>query len=146
MKYYYCIIKSKLKEIDNIEQKSIVLDIPFRTYHQTIKSNGKDMTYSGKVKDVEVLALVSVKTEDKEAIQRWEGYVCDKWEDLKTKPIYTKHYKQKIKDTKRRIEMDKDGKEIVIEYEGADKDEPARFALWEEKKKELQDKELGGNI
>ena len=123
--YYKCIVKTKFKEIGKGEDKQIVLDLPCQTYMQIIYSNGKDRTYSHKVKDSEVIALISVKESDIELIKAFKGYVGDKWEDIKKDTNYLKHYPYKVKDIKRKVsgEMGKASK--VVEYTGSDKDEPA---------------------
>ncbi len=122
-------IKTKLIENpyagdDNSEP--VILDIPFNLYSVSIQDGNKNVTYGGKVKNRTVLAVVAVKVEDKEAIQNWAGFIGDKWADIKDTTVYKQNYTIKVKDIKR--VYDKDDK--VIEYDGVDKDDPARFALW----------------
>ena len=128
--YYYCVVKAKLKEVDDGEQKTVVLDIPFKLYSQVIRDGNKDVTYGGRVKDRDVLAVVAVKSEDKEALQKWAGYIGDTWESVKKSKTYTDNFTVKVSDVKRQV--DETGK--VKEYVGLDKDEPFKFSEWCEEK------------
>ena len=131
--YYYCVIKAKLKEIDDGLQKNIVLDVPFQLYSQVITDGNSDVTYSGRVKDRDVLAVVAVKTEDKDAIQKFAGWIGDEWAKVKVNVNYTSNYTIKISDTKKIV----DELGNVTEYTGLDKDEPFKFAQWCEELKEI---------
>ena len=124
--YYYCMIKTKLKEVD----KQVVLDVPCQLYSQYIMDGNKSVTYSGRIKGRSVLALVAVKTEDKGKIQKLAGYIGDKWSDVKGSDTYKTNYTVKMKDVKKTI----DDKGVVTEYVGIDKDEPFKFAEWCEEK------------
>ena len=129
--YYWAMIKTKLIATED----SIVLDTPFTTYFEYIMDGNRSVTYSGRVKGRSVIALIAVKSKDKEALQKWIGYIGDKWDEVKVKTEYKDVYTIKIKDVKRTI--DKDAK--VTEYEGIDKDEPHKFSEWCEEPKEVID-------
>ena len=124
--YYYCVVKAKLKEIDEDGVKRVVIDIPFKLYSQVIRDGNKDVTYSGRVKDRDVLAVVAVKSEDKEALQNWIGYIGDTWESVKKSKDYTDSFTIKIADVKRTV----DELGTITEYVGLDKDEPFKFSEW----------------
>jgi len=121
--YYYCMIKTKFIEVDG----NIVLDVPYSIYSERIMKGNSDVTYSGRVKNDTVLAVVAFDLEHKAAVSLLSSvYVGDKWDDLKVKKDYTDSYTLKVKDIKKT--KDKDG--VDVEYTGLDKDEPQKFAEW----------------
>ena len=122
--YYWSMIKAKLIEVED----SIVLDTPFTTYFEYIMDGNKSVTYSGRVAGRSVIALIAVKYKDKEALQKWAGYIGDKWAEVKVKDDYNKVYTITQKDVKSTEEE---------EYVGIDKDEPFKFSEWCEETKEI---------
>lgn len=131
MNYYYALVKTKLIQ----DEDSVVLDVPFTLYSQTIREGNKDVTYSGRVVGKNVLAVIAVKNEDEEALKALPMWIGDEWDVVKDKADYKNSYTIKIKDVKRKI--DDEGK--VTEYTGADKDESARFCMWTEKYKPIEE-------
>ncbi len=127
--YDYCIVVTKLKIISDIDGDRIVPDIPCRIFSYVAVQSGRDVTYSKdlKLEGKEIMACVAVKHEDRAKIEHL--IIGDKFKDVKSKADYSKHYPFKIKDIKRKYD-DKTGD--PIEYLGADKDDPARFAMWDD--------------
>ena len=134
MPYYYCVVKTKLKEN---EDKQVVLDLLFPIYSQYIMNGNKDVTYSGRVAGMDVLALIAVKDYDEEKAKKFIGWIGDEWDKVKIDAKYTDVYTVKVKDVKKVV--DELGK--VTEYVDADKDEPVKFSQWCEKPKEEIEKE-----
>ena len=122
--YYYAMIKTKLKTVN----ESVVLDVPYQLYSQYIMEGNVSVTYSGRVAGRSVIALIAVKYKDKEALQKWAGYIGDKWAEVKVKDDYNKVYTITQKDVKSTEEE---------EYVGIDKDEPFKFSEWCEETKEI---------
>ncbi len=135
MDYFYGVIKTNLIKVADIDGERIVPDVPFMLYSYYAVNEGSCVTYSRdlKLEGKEIMAIVAVKKENEEALKAWEGYIGDKFDEVKITPTYATHYPYLIKDIKRTY--DKETGE-PIEYLGADKDDPARFAMWDKKKGE----------
>ena len=127
--YDYSIIKTKFIKVTDENGDRIVPDVPCRLYSYYAVSEGKDITYSKdlKLEGKEIIACVAVKHEDKDKIK---GLVVGEGFDaIKAKADYTKHFPFTIADMKRKRDIKTNE---IIEYEGADKDDPARFCMWDE--------------
>ena len=130
------ITKLKLNE----DGTGVVLDLPFKVYGQNITMEGKDITY--RLNDIkldgrEVLAKVDYCIEDmvghdvkseQEVAEKHAGYMGNDWSKLKVDVRYSKHYPVKKKD--KLATYDELGNKT--EYNGADKEEYAKFCLWED--------------
>ena len=129
--YFYGVVKTNLVKVSDIDGDRIVIDIPFALYSQYYVSEGKHLTYSRdlKLEGKEIMALIAVKREDEEALKAWPGYIGDSFDTVKRTATYATHYPYKIKDIK--SYTDDDGKGTLIPYLGVDKDDPARFAMWD---------------
>ena len=129
------IIKLKLNE----EGTACIPDVPFKVYGESYVSNNKRVRLSD-IKNVglEVLAKLDYRVEpypgnpdvlvEKDKAEAHAGFLGNKWEEIKTKPEYSKHYAVKLKDSK--ATYDKDG--VKTEYDGVDKEEAAKFCQWGE--------------
>lgn len=127
--YDYAVIKTRLIKVSDEQGDRIIPDVPCQLYSYYAVSEGSDVTYSNdlKLEGKEIMACVAVRHEDKAKIA---GLVIgERFDNTKVTEDYAKHYPYKISDVKR--EYDKETGE-PIEYEGADKDDPARFTMWNE--------------
>ena len=125
--YDYAIIKTKLIKVSDIDGDRIIPDVPCRLFSYYAVSEGKDVTYTRdlKLEGKEIMACVAVEHKDKAKIQ---GLVIgERFDNTKVTEDYIKHYPYTIADAKRKYD-EKTGQ--PIEYEGADKDDPARFCEW----------------
>ena len=131
--YYYCMAKTNLVKVVDGDNEYLKPDLPYQLYSYYAVTEGSDVTYSKdlKLNGKEILAVIAVKKENETAIKAFAGYVGDEFEIVKDHADYTKHYPFTIKDIK--LKYDEETGEI-IEYEGIDKDNKARFSLWCEKK------------
>jgi len=125
--YDYCVIKTKLKIVSDEQGDRLVPDVPCRLYSYYAVQEGTCVTYSKDLKlaGKEIMACVAVKHEDKDKIR---GLVVgENFKDIKVGEVYSKHFPHTIGDMRRRRNA-RTGE--IIEYEGADKDDPARFCEW----------------
>ncbi len=124
--YDYFVIKTTLKKISTIDGERIVPDVPCMLYSYVAVSEGRDVTYSKdlKLEGKEIMACVAVKHGDRDKIKHL--LIGDRFEEVKATADYAKHFPLTIADQKRIY----DDEGVLIEYEGADKDDPARFAMW----------------
>ena len=127
--YDYFVIKTNLIKVSDIDGDRIMPDVPCQLYSYYAVSEGSDVTYSKdlKLEGKEIMACVAVKHEDKSKILGL--IVGERFKDIDTGAVYTKHFPHTIADMKRRRDPKTND---IIEYEGADKDDPARFAMWDE--------------
>jgi len=91
--YFYCIIKTTLKEKDGIQKLDLPDDI--QIYSQTIIQDDRDITYDLHLnehdKDKDVIACIAVSEKDVELIKSLKGYIGTDYEQIKKKPDYIKH-------------------------------------------------------
>ena len=108
----------------------IIPDIPFTLYSYYAVSEGSDVTYSKdlKLEGTEIMACVAVKREDEEDLKKWEGYIGESFDETKVTLDYAKHYPYTIGDIKLKYDPKTND---PIPYLGADKDDPARFCMWD---------------
>ena len=132
--YYYCIIKTKLIKVTDMDNEYLKPDLPFRIYSYHAVSNGSDVTYSPSLSldGEEIMACIAVKIEDKDKAKMHPGYIGDKFDTIKSDKDYTKHFPHTIADMKKKYVMNGLEAGELIEYTGIDKDEPARFCMWVE--------------
>ena len=135
--YFYGVIKTNLIKIteiyivdgEEIIREHIKPDVPFMLYSYYAVSKGSCVTYSRDLKNEgkEIMALIAVKREDEEALKAWSGYIGDNFDTVKRTATYAIHYPFKIKD----IKSYRNDEGTLIPYLGVDKDDPARFAMWD---------------
>ena len=127
--YFYGVIKTNLIKVATVDGDRIVPDVPFMLYSYYAVSNGVSLTYTQDLKNEgkEIMALIAVKREDEEALKAWSGYIGDNFDTVKRTATYAKHYPFKIKD----IKSHTDDEGTLIPYLGVDKNDPARFAVWD---------------
>jgi len=95
--YFYCIIKTMLKEKDGIGSRIQELDLPddIQIYSQMIIQDDRDITYDLHLnqhdKNKDVIACIAVNEKDKELIKLFEGYIGTDYEEIKKNPDYMKH-------------------------------------------------------
>ena len=127
--YHYGVIKTNLIKVSDIEGERIVPDVPFMLYSYYAVSEGSCVTYSRDLKNEgkEIMAIVAVKAKDKESFKAWAGYIGDDFNTIKQTATYATHYSYTIGDMKSYL----DDEGTPVPYLGADKDDPARFAMWD---------------
>ena len=135
--YKYCHIVTTLK----LEEDTLVLDVPFKCYAQTIVYLGKDITrrlhdikaYEGK----EVVACVAYSNDavpyhnevDESAIaEKFIGYLGHRWEDVKVQPKYLANYSVTKED--KYATYSELG--VKVPYDGIDKAEVTKFRQFDE--------------
>ena len=140
--YFYGVIKTNLikiteshieeiegEEVEVIDREYIKPDVPFMLYSYYAVSGGKSVTYTQDLKNEgkEIMALIAVKREDEEALKAWSGYIGDDFDTIKNGQVYQKHYPLTIEQEKTTYT----DLGVAIPYLGVDKDDPARFAMWD---------------
>ena len=126
--YDYFIIKTNLIKVSDIDGERIVPDVPCPLYSYYAVAEGSDVTYSRdlKLEGKEIMACVAVKHEDKSKIA---GLIIgETFDEVKETGNYTTHFPYTIGDMK----TYRDTEGTLIVYNGADKDDPARFCMWDE--------------
>jgi hypothetical protein len=116
------------------------LDLPFTTYAEMVKVNGKDVTYSYcgdlSLEGQECLALVHYRMKDYNSVIKVEtdkvkafpGYIGEDWDTVKASPKYKQHYPVTKADALAAVTTDKDGKVLATaKYAEADAAEPVPF-------------------
>ena len=127
--YFYGVIKTNLIKVSDIDGDRIIPDVPFMLYSYYAVSEGSCVTYSRDLKNEgkEIMAVVAVKIKDEQALKDWVGYIGDNYNTIKQTATYATHYSYTIGDL--RSYTDDEG--TLIPYLGADRDDPARFAMWD---------------
>ncbi len=125
--YDYFIIKTSLIKVTDIDGERIVPDVPCQLYSYVAVSEGTSVTYSKdlKLEGKEIMACVAVKHEDKSKIQHL--VIGETFDDIKATGDYNTHFFHTIGDMK----TYRDTEGTLVVYNGADKDDPARFAMWD---------------
>ena len=140
--YFYGVIKTNLikiteshieeiegEEVEVIDREYIKPDVPFMLYSYYAVSNGVSLTYTRDLKNEgkEIMALIAVKREDEEALKAWSGYIGDNFDTVKRTATYAIHYAHTIGE----MRSYRNDEGTLIPYLGVDKDDPARFAMWD---------------
>lgn len=127
--YYYCVVKTKLIKVSDADIEYLKPDLPFLIYSYYAVSEGVDLTYSQDLgnEGKEIMACIAVKRVDEGNVRAFAGYLGDDFDIVKKSPDYAIHYPYTIADMKRtRNEETGD----LIEYQGADAMDEARFSMW----------------
>lgn len=121
--YYTFYAKLKIIKKDDC----IAFEFPFNIYSKKVICNGIDITYKKNKKDDLinnfVLARLTVKSENKEKVKQYSGYITDSDINILEWKEYENFYPFKNKDLKRIV----DEKKNIIEYEGEDAERNALF-------------------
>ena len=73
------------------------------------------------------MAIVAVKRKDEQALKDWSGYIGEDFDTIKQTATYATHYPS----TNGEIKSYTNEEGTLIPYLGTDKDDPARFAMWD---------------
>jgi len=132
--YRSVIVKTTLVRVVDDIQDYLKLDLPFKVYGQNIVSNGRDITYSLrdlKLEGTEVIAKVDHKIKDQALVDKFVGTIGSKWKDVQKDADYVKHYSLTKEDalaTYTVVGLD----DVIVKYDGVDKDDLVKFTQWEE--------------
>ena len=132
--YKSVLVKTKLIRVADDIQDYLKLDLPFKVYGQNIVSNGRDITYSLrdlKLEGTEVIAKVDHKIKDQALVDKFVGTIGSKWKDVQKDADYVKHYSLTKEDalaTYTVVGLD----DVIVKYDGVDKDDLVKFTQWEE--------------
>ena len=117
--YKECFLKCAVVNKDD----TIILDLPFPIYHQTIIYNGVNhyCNIPNNLVGKEVLAMIHYAIKDEETVKSFKGYIGEDWKAISKDSFVAKNWAKNKEEILAINTIDKDGKETIIKYNGIDK-------------------------